>query len=70
MPPGDDDFDRAPRTPQQPTEPPGYDRDLDRARTDRLSSTGSLVSVAYWIVRGLTLAFAFIARTIRARSGA
>jgi hypothetical protein len=69
IPPGDDEFDRAPRAPQQPTELSGYDRDLDRATTDRLSSTGGLVSIAYWIARGVALAFAFVARAIRGRSG-
>src|SRR5207247_4639154 len=47
----------------------GYDPDLDRARQDRLSSTGGLASVAYWMVRGVTLFFGFVARTSRRRSG-
>lgn len=42
-----------------------YDRDLDRARQDRLSSTGGLVSIAYWIARGFSLAFGFVVRKLR-----
>lgn len=49
MPPGDDDFDREPSTPPQPTGLPGYDRDLARAEQDRGSY--GVVSAAYWIVR-------------------
>lgn len=48
MPPGDDDFDRGPRTPPQSTGS-GYDRDFARAEQDRGSY--GLVSAAYWIVR-------------------
>ena len=42
-----------------------YDRDVDRAKQDRLSSTGGLASIAYWIVRGFSLAFGFVARKLR-----
>jgi hypothetical protein len=44
-----------------------YDRDLDRAKQDRLSSTGGLVSIAYWIARGVSLVIGFVARKLRAR---
>ncbi len=43
------------------------DRDVDRARQDRLSTTGGLASVAYWIVRGLSLTFGFVARKLHPR---
>jgi hypothetical protein len=36
----------------------GYDRDFDRAKQDRVSG-GGLVSIAYWIVRGVSGLFAF-----------
>ena len=39
-----------------------YDRDFDRARQDRLSSTGGLVSIAYWIARSVSLVIGFIAK--------
>jgi hypothetical protein len=42
-----------------------YDRDVARARQDRLSSTGGLVSIAYWIVRGIAQAFGFVVRKLR-----
>jgi len=44
-----------------------YDRDVERARQDRLSSTGGLASIAYWIVRGFSLAFGLVARKLRSR---
>jgi len=60
MPPGDDEFDRGPRTPPEPTVS-GYDRDLARAEQDRGSY--GLVSAAYSIVR----AFQELFRQIRRR---
>jgi hypothetical protein len=42
-----------------------YDADLDRAKQDRMSSTGGLVSLAYWMVRGVSLAFGAV-RMLRA----
>ena len=42
-----------------------YDRDLDRARQDRLDSTGGLVSIAYWIARSFSLALGFVVRKFR-----
>jgi hypothetical protein len=42
-----------------------YDPDVDRARQDRLDSTGGLVSIAYWIARGFSLAFSFVVRKLR-----
>jgi hypothetical protein len=44
-----------------------YDRDVDRTRQDRLSSTGGLVSIAYWIVRAMSATVAFIASKVRRR---
>jgi hypothetical protein len=44
-----------------------YDRDVDRTRQDRLSSTGGLASLAYWIVRAISVALAFIGRKVRRR---
>jgi hypothetical protein len=41
-----------------------YDRDLDRAKQDRLSS-GGLVSIAYWIVRGVSAFIGLLARRWR-----
>jgi len=42
----------------------GYDRDLDRAKQDRLSG-GGLVSIAYWIVRGVSALFGLVTRRWR-----
>jgi hypothetical protein len=46
----------------------GYDRDLDRARQDRLSTGGGLVSIAYWIVRGVSALFGLVARSVGRRT--
>ena len=51
MPPGDDEFDRGPRTPPQSDSPSGYNRDFARAEDDRGSY--GLTSAAYWVVRGV-----------------
>ena len=45
----------------------GYDPDLDRARQDRLSQTGGLVSIAYWIARGVSLLMGFVTRKLRSK---
>jgi hypothetical protein len=39
----------------------GYDRDFDRAKQDRVSG-GGLVSIAYWIVRGVSGLIGLIVR--------
>ena len=49
MPPEDEAFDRGPTASPQP---PAYDRDLARAMQDR-SGGNALVSLAYWLVRGV-----------------
>ena len=49
LPPGDDEFDRGPTAPPEPTAPSGYDQDFTRAELDR-ESYGP-VPAAYWIVR-------------------
>jgi hypothetical protein len=59
MPPGDDEFDRGPTTPPQSPQP-GYDADFARAEQDRGSY--GLVSVAYWIVRGVQELYRLIRR--------
>jgi hypothetical protein len=48
-------------------DPSGPGEDLERAQQDRLGG-GALVSVAYWIVRGVQLLFGTIARLTWARS--
>ncbi len=60
MPPGDDEFDRGPRTPPQSDSPSGYDRDFARAEQDRVSY--GLTSAAYWIVRGVQELFRLVRR--------
>jgi hypothetical protein len=60
MPPGDDDFDRGPRTPPHPTGLPGYDGDPARAEQDRGSY--GIVSAAYWIVRAVQGLYRLIRR--------
>jgi hypothetical protein len=46
----------------------GYDRDLDRAKQDRLSG-GGLVSIAYWIVRGISGLIGLMFRRRRSANG-
>ena len=45
----------------------GYDPDFDRAKQDRLSggSPGGLVSIAYWIVRGVSALIGLVFRRRR-----
>jgi hypothetical protein len=48
-----------------------YDPDFERAQQDRLSGGGgTLVSVAYWIVRGVSGLFGLILRFARSRRSA
>jgi hypothetical protein len=47
-----------------------YDRDFERAQQDRLSGGGGLVSVAYWIVRGVSGLFGLVLRSARSRRSA
>jgi hypothetical protein len=39
-----------------------YDQDPERARQDRLSGGAGLVSLAYWIVRGVQLLAGLVRR--------
>jgi hypothetical protein len=59
LPPGDDEFDRGPTRAPDPAAP-AYDRDVARAEQDRGSP--GLVSIAYWIVRGVQEVFRLIRR--------
>jgi hypothetical protein len=43
-----------------------YDPDFERAQQDRAGGNG-LVSIAYWIVRGVQLLFGVVARAIARR---
>jgi hypothetical protein len=45
----------------------GTGEDFERAQQDRLGR-GGLVSVAYWIVRGVQLLFGAVVRVLRPRS--
>jgi hypothetical protein len=45
----------------------GPGEDFERAQQDRLGG-GALVSVAYWIVRGVQLLFGAVVRVLRPRS--
>jgi hypothetical protein len=60
MPPGDDEFDRPP-PPQEQDAAAGYDRDLARAEADR-GAPNALVSIAYWLVRGVQAMFGLVTR--------
>ena len=44
---------------------PDYDPDYERAQQDR--GSGGLVSIAYWIARGVAGLFGLIVRALRAR---
>lgn len=61
LPPGDDEFDRGPRPDERQPARPTYDRDFERAEADRASANG-LVSLAYWIVRGVRALFGLVSR--------
>jgi hypothetical protein len=60
MPPGDEEFDRGP-PPNQQDATTGYDRDFARAQADRAGTNG-LVSIAYWITRGVQALFGLVTR--------
>jgi hypothetical protein len=60
MPPGDDEFDRAPMAPPVPAGS-SYDRDFARAEQDRGSYT--VVSAVYWVARGAQELYRLIRRT-------
>jgi hypothetical protein len=60
MPPGDDELDRGPH-PEQQDAATGYDRDFARAQADRAGANG-LVSIAYWIARGVQGLFGLVSR--------
>ena len=60
MPPGDDEFDRGPRSEQRDATT-DYDRDFARAQADRASTNG-VVSIAYWITRGVQALFGLVRR--------
>jgi hypothetical protein len=48
----------------------GQNEDFERAQQDRLGGGGGLVSIAYWIVRGVQLLFGALARVLKKRTQA